>query len=106
MKKAISFIVLAVLFSCSKKDALETAAAGNYQLRIAAVETSGAKSYTSITRVKSGKVAVEFESDEADGIKEYNVEVSADGVVFKNVKTIAADVKMPNKFYRDTVVLE
>lgn len=106
MKKTISFVALAVLFSCSKKDALETTASGNYQIRIAAVETSGAKSYTPISRVKSGKVAVEFESDEADAVKEYNVEISADGVTFKNVKTIVADAKTPNKFYRDTVVLQ
>lgn len=107
MKKVASLLLLASAFSCSKKDLVEDAAASAmYQLRVAAVENGGTQYYTPITRVKSGKVAVEFETGEVADIKEYRVEVSADGINFNRVKTIAADLQTPNKMYRDTVVIE
>lgn len=105
MKKPVSLFFIAAFFSCSKKDVVAPKTPLRYQLRIAAVENSGTKLYTPVTRVKSGKVAVEFETGDVAGIKEYSVEVSGDGVVFKSVKTIAADLKTPDKLYRDTVVL-
>ncbi len=106
MKNLAIILALSAFFSCSKKDALEAKATGNYQIRIAAVEMSGARSYTPVSRVKPGKVAVEFETAEVADVKEYDVEVSADGINFRRVKTIAADQKTPDKFYRDTVVAE
>lgn len=105
MKNAVLLFLVASLFACSKKDAIEPKAVTGYQIRIAAVNDNGTKSYTSILRVKSGNVAVEFETDEVTGVKEYDVEVSSDGRVFKSVKVIAADTKTPNKLYQDTVVL-
>lgn len=107
MRKITSLLLLAALFSCAKKDRIEeTSASGAYQIRIAAVDNNGTKSYTAISRVQAGKVAVEFETAETTGVKEYNVEVSADGVNFRTVKTIAADLQMPNRLYRDTVHLD
>lgn len=106
MKKIVCPLLLAALFACTKKDVLETKSSTNYQIRIAAVENSGTVSYSPISRVKSGKVAIAFETAEVSEVKEYKVEVSADGIVFKTVKTLAADQKMPNRFYSDTLVLD
>ena len=106
MKKIATLLLLAGIVSCSKKDIVETQPAGNYQIRIAAVENNGTRSFTPISMVKAGKVAVEFETAEVSGVKEYNVEVSADGINFTKVKSIAADLATPNKIYRDTVILE
>lgn len=105
MKKTASLFFIAALFSCAKKDAVDPKTPSAYQLRIAAVENSGATFYTPVSRVKSGKVAVAFETDDVADIKEYKVEVSSDGVVFKSIQTIAADLKTPNRLYRDTVML-
>lgn len=108
MKKALGLFCLSILFACTKKDLIETQkpAAVTYQIRVAAVEDNGTKSYTPISRVKSGKVAVEFETAEASEIREYNVEVSVDGSNFKSVKTIKANLQTPNGLYHDTVVLD
>lgn len=106
MKKVIFLLLAAGLFSCSKKDAQETLPTGTYYIRVAAIETNGSKSYTPTTWVKAGKVAVEFETADVSGIKEYQVEVSADGTHFSTRKTIAADVQNPNKLYSDTLMLK
>ena len=106
MKNVIVPFLGLSLFACSKKDAVEAKPSSEYQLRVAAIDKNGAKSYTSISRVRSGKVAVEFETDEATDIKEYDVEVSGDGITFRNIKAIAADLKETNKLYRDTVLLQ
>lgn len=106
MKKFISSLLLLLFFSCTKKDLIETSANGSYQLRIAAMDNSGARSYTPISRVKAGKVAIEFETAEVSDVKQYDIEVSADGISFKAVKAIAADLQTPNRLYRDTIVLD
>jgi hypothetical protein len=106
MKKLTLLLLITGFFSCSKKDVQDTASKNVYHLRIAAIEISGAKSYTPIAWVKSGKVAVEFETADVDGVKEYHVEVSSDGINFFNRKTIAADTQNPNKLYTDTLILK
>ena len=106
MKKIVFMLLIAGLFSCSKKDIQETLPAGNYYIRVAAIEANGSRSYTPITRVQSGKVAVEFETADVSGIQEYQVEVSADGINFTARKTIAADQQHPNKLYSDTLMLK
>lgn len=105
MKKLPFLFAFAAFFSCSKKDAAAPPPAVTYQIRVVAVDNNGDRSYTPVSRVKSGKVAVEFETADVADVKEYNVEVSTDGVLFKTVKTLAADAKEPNKLYSDTVVL-
>jgi len=106
MKKLAILLILAGIISCSKKDIIESKSTGSYQIRIAAVDNNGTRSLTPISLVKAGKVAIEYETAEVADIKEYNVEVSADGINFSKVKTIAADLNNPNKVYRDTLVLE
>ena len=107
MKKLTSLLLLAGVFmSCSKNEIIESNSTGNYQIRIAAIENNGARSTTPITMVKSGKVAIEFETAEVSEVKEYKVEVSTDGTNFRSVKTIAADLNNPNRIYTDTIVLE
>lgn len=106
MKKVIFSLLIAALFSCSKKDLQESLPAGKYYIRVAAIEANGSKSYTPTTWVKSGKVAVEFETADVSGIKEYQGEVSTDGIHFTSRKTIAADQQSPNKLYSDTLVLK
>ena len=106
MKKIVVVLCFVAFFSCTKKDVIETSSTAAYQIRIAAIDNNGTKSFTPITRVKSGKVAVEFETAEVSNLKEYQVEVSVDGFNFKSIKTIAADLQSPDKTYRDTVVLE
>lgn len=95
-----------IVLSCSKKDMTEPKPTASYQIRIAAVENNGTRSFTPISRVKAGKIAIEYETAEVSDVKEYHVEVSADGINFKKVKTIASDLTNPNKLYRDTLVLE
>jgi len=107
MKKLASILAVTALFSCSKKDLADAKpAATTYQIRIAAVDSDGTRSYTPISRVKSGKVALEFETVDVSNLKEYNVEVSANGSNFKSVKIITADLKSPDKVYRDTLELQ
>ncbi|GAA4743857.1 hypothetical protein [Flavisolibacter ginsenosidimutans] len=106
MKKLASILVLAALFSCSKKDWTGAKSVTNYLIRVVAVDNDGVESFTSISRVKSGKVVVEFETSEAVNVKEYKVEASSDGSHFTSIKTIAADIKLPDKIYRDTLELQ
>lgn len=107
MKKLMPFLLLAAFASCSKKDGVqEISGDGAYQMRVAAIDNNGTKTYTPIIRVKSGKVAVEFETEAVSDIREYNVEVSLDGVHFNPVKTIVSDMTTPNRLYRDTVLLK
>src|SRR5215211_2108954 len=106
MKKLAILILCAGIISCSKKEVTEPGSTGAYQIRIVAVDNNGAKSYTPISRVKSGKIAIEYETSEVADIKEYKVEISSDGLNFRTAKTIAADLNNPNKMYRDTLLLE
>lgn len=106
MKISASVLFCLALVACSKKDTTVEKASAFYQIRIAAVESNGSRSYSPTTRVKSGKVAIEFETGEASGIAAYNVEVSTDGRNFTTVKRIASDALNPNKLYSDTLVLE
>lgn len=106
MKKLLFLFAAAAVFSCTKKDVAAPLAANTYFIRVAAIENAGTKSYTPVTQVKSGRVAVEFETAEVSDISEYRVEASSDGLNFKTVKVMAADQKTPNKLYRDTVVLQ
>lgn len=107
MKKITGLVLLASLASCTKKDKTEPPlSASDYIIRVAAVDNDGSKSFTTFSRVKSGKVAIEYETTSVYNVKQYDVEVSPDGVTFTKVKTIAADLNNPDKVYRDTLILK
>lgn len=108
MKNPVLFLLAtACIFSCSKKDSLEKeAAAGNYFVRVAAVDNNLQKTYTAISKVKSGKVSIEFETADVVNVKEFDVEVSGDGSHFQTAKVIAVDDAHPNKVYTGVIVIE
>lgn len=101
----ITVFLVSIIMSCTKKDSIEKAASSSYMIRVAAVDNNGTKTYTTISKVKSGKVAVEFETAEVSNIKEYAIEVSSDGSNFQLVKIIPADLNKPNKVYSDILSL-
>lgn len=107
MKKLFILIMIAgSIVSCSKEAAIEKTDPSTYIIRVAAIDNNGSKTYTTLSKVKSGKVAIEYETADVSDIKEYDVEVSSDGINFHEVKVIPADLANPNKLYQTTVTLE
>lgn len=107
MKKLIAIMTIGGTFvSCVKEKDFVAKDASVYTIRLVAIANDGTKDYTTIAKVKSGKVALEYETAGAANLKCFGVEISTDGLNFQQVKTIPSDPVNPNRVYRDTLMLE